>query len=102
MISIDWPYLIGSALASLGGLGTVAAAAWFAWSKLRRGKPADPVKAAERSADEPAPEGAVAWAEDICKAMGSAPDSSKLEAILLGFSRDRARSLRIEELEAKP
>lgn len=102
-MQIDWTFLIASALASLGGLGTVAAAAWFAWIKLRRGTTTlEPVKAAERSADDPPPEGSVSWVVDIVDAMSGASDTSKLKAIMDGATRHEARGFRINELEAKP
>jgi len=99
MISIDWPQVIGAILISLSGLGGLAWGGKVAWTKFRTAKPLDP---SERLADEPAPPGAVAWVADICDAMGNAPDSTKLGALLAGSTRDHARALRITELEAKP
>jgi hypothetical protein len=98
MISIDWQQVIGSILIGGSGLGGAIWAAIIGWKKFRTGSPAT----AERSADAPAPAGAVEWAVDICKAMGDASADSKLTAILLGVTRDGARQARIAELEGKP
>ena len=99
MIAIDWQQVIGSILIGGSGLGGAVWAAIIAWRKFRTSTPA---ATAERSADAPAPEGAVEWAVDICKAMGDASADSKLTAILLGVTRDGARQARIAELESFP
>jgi hypothetical protein len=99
MISIDWQQVIGSILIGGSGIGGVIWAAITAWKKFRTGTPA---ATSERSADAPAPDGAVEWAVDICAAMGDASAESKLTAILNGHTRDAARRFRITELEAKP
>ena len=100
MISIDWPQVIGAILISVSGLGGLAWGGKTVWTKFRAAKPAG--EQPSRAADEQAPVGAVEWVLDICEAMGSAPDSSKLAALKIGSSRDHARALRITELEAKP
>ena len=97
-MTINWQQVIGSILIGGSGIGGAIWAAIVAWKKFRSGTPAT----TERSADAPAPEGAVEWAEDIVNAMGDASAESKLNAILAGATRDKARSLRIAELEAKP
>ena len=99
MISIDWQQLIAYLLLGGSALGGIAYGGKIAWSKFRTAKPASP---SERSADEPAPPGAVEWVADICEAMGDASAESKLAALTVGSTRDNARALRIHELEAKP
>lgn len=98
MIQIDWQQILGWLFLGGSGIGGLIWGGKAAWTKFCSGKPAE----SRRAADEPAPEGAVDWAVDICEAMGQAPDSSKLKAILDGATRDQARMLRIAELEAKP
>jgi|688.fasta_scaffold03878_14 hypothetical protein len=98
MISIDWQQVIGSILIGGSGLGGAIWAAIIGWKKFRTGSPAT----AERSADAPAPEGAVEWLTDVCKAMGDASAESKLAALIQGATRDQARMLRIAELESLP
>jgi hypothetical protein len=99
MISIDWPQVIGAILIAVSGFGGLAWGGKAAWTKFRAAQPAGQT---QRAADEPAPDGAVEWASDIAKAMGAASPQSKLDAILSGCTRDKARALRITELEAKP
>ena len=99
MISIDWQQVIGSILIGGSGIGGAIWAAIAGWRKFRSGTPAT---TAERSADAPAPAGAVEWLTDVCKAMGDASAESKLAALIQGATRDQARMLRIAELEAKP
>lgn len=101
MISIDWQQVIGSILIGGSGLGGAIWAAIAGWKKLRSLPFSTTSIPPGRSADAPAPEGAVDWAVDICKAMGDASADSKLTAILLGVTRDGARQARIAELEAK-
>jgi hypothetical protein len=99
MVSIDWPQVIGAILIAVSGLGGLALSGKTAWTKFRAAKPAGET---QRAADEPAPDGAVDWVSDICDAMGAASPQSKLDAILSGCTRDKARALRITELEAGP
>ena len=99
MIAIDWQQVIGSILIGGSSLGGAIWAAIIAWKKFRTGTP---VVTAERSADAPAPDGAVEWVSDICSAMGTASAESKLTALRAGSNRDEARQFRITELEAKP
>lgn len=98
MIQIDWQQVVAYLLLGGSGIGGLIWGGKAALTKFRSGKPAS----TERSADAPAPAGAVEWAVDICKAMGDASADSKLAAILLGVTRDGARQARIAELEAKP
>jgi hypothetical protein len=98
MISIDWQQVIGSILIGGSGLGGAIWVAIAGWNKFRTANPAATV---ERSADAPAPAGAVEWLTDVCKAMGDASAESKLSALIQGATRDQARMLRIAELEAK-
>jgi len=99
MISANWSQIAGAVLIVVSALGGIVYGAKVAWTKFHDRKPAGETP---RAADEPAPDGAVEWAKDICEAMGTAPDSSKLAALLAGSTRDHARALRISELEAKP
>jgi hypothetical protein len=99
MVSIDWPQVIGAILIAVSGLGALAWGAKAAWERFRVAQPAGET---QRAADEPAPDGAVDWVSDICEAMGSATAESKLKALLVGSTRDKARALRITELEAGP
>jgi hypothetical protein len=99
MISIDWPQVIGAILIAVSGLGGLALSGKTAWTRFRAAQPAGET---QRAADEPAPDGAVEWAFDIATAMGAASPQSKLDAILSGCTRDKARALRITELEAGP
>ena len=98
MIQIDWQQIIAYILLGGSGIGGLIWGGKAAWTKFRSGKPAT----VERSADAPAPDGAVEWAVDICAAMGDASAESKLTAILNGHTRDAARKFRITELEGKP
>jgi hypothetical protein len=97
VISIDWQQVIAYLLLSGSGIGGLIWGGKTAWTKFRSGKPAT----TERSADAPAPSGAVDWLTDVCKAMGDASAESKLAALIQGATRDQARMLRIAELEAK-
>jgi hypothetical protein len=99
MVSIDWPQVIGAILIAVSGLGGLALSGKTAWTRFRAAQPAGET---QRAADEPAPDGAVEWAFDIATAMGAASPQSKLDAILSGCTRDKARALRITELEAGP
>jgi hypothetical protein len=99
MISIDWQQLIAYLLLGGSTLGGIAYGGRAAWNKFRT---APPAASSERSADEPAPPGAIEWVADICDAMGDASAESKLKALTVGSTRDNARALRITELEAKP
>jgi hypothetical protein len=99
MVSIDWPQVIGAILIAASGLGGLAWGGKTAWTRFRVAQPAGET---QRAADEPAPDGAVEWAFDIATAMGAASPQSKLDAILSGCTRDKARALRITELEAGP
>jgi hypothetical protein len=101
MISIDWQSILAYLLLGVSGIGGIGWGVKAAWPKIKALKP-KPSGEVTRAADEPAPPGAVEWAVDICEAMGTAPDSSKLAALLAGSTRDHARALRIAELEAKP
>ena len=102
MIAIDWQQIIAYLLLGGSGIGGLIWGGKVAWTKFRSGKPAS----SERSADDPAPDGAVEWVEDIVVAMGEASAESVLRALRDGASRDDARSRRIGELErsqeAKP
>lgn len=101
MISIDWQQIAAYLLLGGSGLSGLIYAAIVAWRKIRS-LPRKHAEKAGRSADEPAPPGAVAWVLDIDEAMGSASAESKFKALQIGASRDEARSLRISELETKP
>jgi len=96
VITIDWQQIIAYLLIGASGLGGIAYGGKAVWTRFRTAKPASP---SERSADEPAPPGAVEWAADINAAMGAASPESKLKAILDGATRDQARTMRILELE---
>lgn len=98
MISIDWQQVIGYVLVIGGGIAGLAGGVYGLREAWRIRKPL----ASERSADAPAPAGAVEWAVDICAAMGTASAESKLTAITNGYTRDAARKFRIAELEGKP
>lgn len=98
MISIDWQQIIAYLLLGGSGIGGLIWGGKAAWTKFSSGKPAT----TERSADAPAPDGAVEWVSDICEAMGEASAESKMKALQAGATRDQARMLRIAELEAKP
>ena len=99
MIQIDWQQIIAYMLLGGSGIGGLIWGGKAAWTKFRSGTP---TTIEDRSADAPAPAGAVEWAVDICSAMGDASAESKLTAILNGHTRDAARKFRIAELEAKP
>lgn len=101
MISINWQQVAAYLLLGGSGLSGLIYAAIVAWRKLRNRTPST-TEIARRSADEPAPNGAVEWVADIVTAMGTASAESKLIALRAGSNRDQARSLRISELEAKP
>jgi hypothetical protein len=102
MISIDWPQLLGALLIGVSGIGGIGYGGKLAWAKWRSLPAGETPIPPGRAADEPAPSGAVEWASDIATAMGAASPQSKLDAILSGCTRDKARALRITELEAGP
>jgi hypothetical protein len=97
MISIDWQQVIGSILIGGSGLGGAIWAAIAGWKKFRTSSAAT----AERSADAPAPDGAVEWVKDIQTAMGGASAESVLLALVTGYTRAEAQQMRIAELEGK-
>jgi hypothetical protein len=99
MISIDWQQVIGALLVGVSGIGGIAWGGKLLWAKWKALPASKLTPFAERSADAPAPSGAVEWVEDICTAMGSASAESVLIALRDGASRDDARSRRIGELE---
>lgn len=99
MIAIDWQQIIAWLLLGGSGIGGLIWGGKVAWTKFRSAKPDEETP---RSADEPAPPGAVKWVLDIDKGMGSASAEAKLAALKVGASRDHAMALRISELEAKP
>lgn len=99
MIQIDWQQVLGYLLVGSSGLGALIWGGKAAWTKFRAVQQNAEQK---RSADAPAPDGAVDWVSDICEAMGDASAESKLKALQAGATRDQARMLRIAELEAKP
>ena len=98
MISIDWQQVIGWILIGGSGMGGAIWAAIVGWKKFRTSSPA---ATAERSADAPAPAGAVEWVKDIQKAMGGASAESVLLALVTGYTRAEAQQMRITELESK-
>lgn len=99
MIQIDWQQIIAYLLLGGSGIGGLIWGGRAAWTKFRSGNPAKPT---ERSADAPAPEGAVEWLVDIFGHMGDASAQSKVDAALKGMTRAEAQQMRIAELEAKP
>jgi hypothetical protein len=98
VISIDWQQVIGWILIGGSGMGGAIWAAIVGWKKFRTSSPA---ATAERSADAPAPAGAVEWVKDIQKAMGGASAESVLLALVTGYTRAEAQQMRITELESK-
>lgn len=98
MIQIDWQQIIAYLLLGGSGLGGLIWGGKTAWTKFRSGKPAT----TERSADAPAPDGAVEWLIDIFGHMGDASAESKVTAAVKGMTRAQAQQMRIAELEAKP
>jgi hypothetical protein len=99
MIAIDWQQVIGSIMIGGSGIGGVIWAAIAGWKKFRTGATST---TGERSADAPAPEGAVEWVKDIQRAMGSASAESILLALGTGYTRAEAQEMRIAELESIP
>lgn len=99
MISIDWQSILAYLLLGGSGLGGLIWGGKVAWTKWKALPASKVTPIAERSADAPAPTGAVEWVEDIVDAMGSASAESVLIALRDGASRDDARSRRIGELE---
>lgn len=100
MISIDWQQVIAYLLLGGSGLGGTIWAAIAGWKKFRTG--ATSTATTERSADAPAPGGAVEWVKDIEQAMGSASAESVLMALRTGYTRAEAQQMRIVELETAP
>lgn len=101
MISIDWQSILAYLLIGVSGIGGLGWGIKAAWPKIKSLKP-KPDGEKTRLADEPAPPGTIEYNVDICEAMGNASAESKLNALLVGVTRDEARALRISELEAKP
>lgn len=106
-VSLNWQPIVGGLLLIAG-----AVFAGVQWWRSRPQSPRDwldsktqtdgkPSQSQKRSADEPAPPGAVQWVNDIMLAMGSAKAESVLSALADGATRDQARMLRIAELEGK-
>lgn len=102
MIQINWQQILAYLLLGGSGIGGLIWGGKTAWTKFRSLPAGTTAIPPGRSADEPAPSGAIDWVKDICQAMGDAPDASKLKALQAGSTRDQARSMRITELEAKP
>jgi hypothetical protein len=100
-VSLNWQPIVGGLLLAVGAV--VAGVQWWR-SRPHAAQTAKPAKgeSQKRSADEPAPPGAVQWVNDIIVAMGAAKADSVLAALADGATRDKARMLRIAELEGKP
>lgn len=100
MVDVNWEPIVGSALLAIGAVWSLIAGG-LAWIRRSKAPAATTVTAdpLARSADSGPPPDAVAWVVDIVDAMGMAPESSKLAAILAGLTRDQARAKRIQELE---
>lgn len=93
-IAINWAFVGGIMLICLSPV------IWFSPAILRRLRAVIPRKNSKRSADAPAPPGAVEWVTDIVEAMGAADAETILKALRDGATRDQARMIRIEELES--
>ena len=97
-VSLNWWLVGGIAFAML--VPALFAVPWL-WRRVSShvaqtaGQPS-----AKRSADAPAPTGAVEWVKDIVAAMGAAKAETVLKALEDGATRDQARMIRISELEA--
>ena len=96
-VSLNWQPILGALLLIAG-----AAFGGVQWWRSRLVSPGKPSQSQTRSADAPAPPGAVQWVADIKLAMGAAKAESVLAALIDGATRDQARMLRIAELEGKP
>jgi hypothetical protein len=92
-VSLNWQPILGAVLLIAGAI--VGGVQWW---RSRSASP-QPSQALTRSADAPAPPGAVQWVADIRSAMGAAMAESVLAALADGATRDQARMLRIAELE---
>jgi hypothetical protein len=97
-MSLDWPSIIGTLMAAIGGLGSLLYGG--KWFLAQRKAIVAPIATETRSADAGPPAGAVEWVLDIEFAMGLSHASCVLEALTDGCSRDQARARRIEHLEA--
>jgi len=94
-VSLNWQPILGAVLLIAGAI--------FGGVQWWRSRPASlqPSQSQKRSADAPAPPGAVQWVNDIMLAMGAAKADSVLAALADGATRDQARMMRISELESK-
>jgi hypothetical protein len=99
-MSLDWPSIIGTLMAAIGGLGSLLYGG--KWFLTQRKAIVAPIATEARSADAGPPPGAVEWVIDIQTAMGASHASNVLEALADGCCRDQARARRIEQLEATP
>lgn len=98
--SVNWPLVGGIALVCLSPLIWFAPAIWRRLASIVPHAAQTDKPAAKRSADAPAPVGAVDWVKDIVAAMGAAKAETILKALEDGATRDQARMIRISELEA--
>ena len=100
-VSLNWQPIVGGLLLIAGAV--FAGVQW--WRSRPTGQQgaqtSNPSQSQKRSADEPAPPGAVQWVNDIMLAMGAAKAESVLSALADGATRDQARMRRIAELEGK-
>lgn len=95
-MSPNWITILGTVVIAIGAIGTAIAGGAAAYRKF-----SELAKPAERTADEGPPVGSVEWVTDIQRAMGTAHAACVLDALLSGCSRDKARSIRIEQLESQ-
>ena len=94
--SVNWWLVGGIAFAML--VPALFAVPWL-WQKIRsQAAQTDHTGKPKRSADDPAPKGAVEYIVDIEGAMLGAPPELVLQCLRNGMSRDVARRVRIEGL----
>lgn len=112
-IDLNWEPIAGSVLIAIGAVWSLITGG-LAWRKRQSSRPPRPERErandsptavstsadSVRSADAPAPAGAVEWVVDILAAMGKSDSDSVLEALTAGESRDTARARRIAALES--
>lgn len=96
-VSLNWQPVIGGLLLIAGAV--FAGVQWWrsrpaVQQVAQTSKPEKP----GRSADAPAPAGAVEYIKDIEGALLGAPADMILECVRSGLSRDAARSVRIQGL----
>ncbi len=97
-VAINWPFVGGIALICLAPLIWFGPAIWRGLRSIMPQAAQTDGPTQRRSADAPAPPGAVEYIVDIEDALLGAPPEMVLQCLRNGMTRDAARSVRIQGL----